>query len=252
LRKYDRPVADVILTDPPYSDTVHDTMGKRGPVSGGKFRKVAVGFDALTDYSFVPEWVRLARRWSLFFCAMEQLGDYKRAAPSRFVRSGTYVKAKSIPQLTGDRPGHRCEGIAIFHAPGKTRWNGGGTSACWVAMPPDRKVTKHPTAKPLNLAMRLVELFTNRGEMVLDPFMGSGTFGMACRALGRRYVGIEMKAADVENAKERINGMDVAKSRREYRAWLLRTSQMTIYDALFPEESEESEGAVEGDDLSGR
>ena len=49
----------------------------------------------------------------------------------------------------------------------------------------------HPTEKPVSLMTELVELYTNPGELVLDPFMGSGTTGVACARLGRRLIGIE-------------------------------------------------------------
>jgi site-specific DNA-methyltransferase (adenine-specific) len=49
----------------------------------------------------------------------------------------------------------------------------------------------HPTQKPLALMEYLVRTYTNEGSTVLDPFMGSGTTGVACQALGRGFVGIE-------------------------------------------------------------
>lgn len=64
----------------------------------------------------------------------------------------------------------------------------------------------HPTQKPLKLMEFLVELCTVEGQVVLDPFMGSGTTGVACKALGREFIGIEKDEKYFEIARERING----------------------------------------------
>ena len=65
----------------------------------------------------------------------------------------------------------------------------------------------HPTVKPLALMRWLVRLVTPPDGIVLDPFLGSGTTAMACRAEGRRFIGIEREAEYVEIAKRRINSI---------------------------------------------
>lgn len=62
----------------------------------------------------------------------------------------------------------------------------------------------HPTVKPVNLMRWLVKLVTKPGEVVLDPFAGSGTTGIACVLEGIRFIGIEMDAAYAELAEARI------------------------------------------------
>lgn len=54
---------------------------------------------------------------------------------------------------------------------------------------------KHPAQKPLKVMKRLIELATNPGDLVLDPFAGVGSTGVAAIELGRRFVGIELDAA---------------------------------------------------------
>ena len=66
-------------------------------------------------------------------------------------------------------------------------------------------VTKHPTEKPLNMIEHLLEIHSNPNDLVLDCFMGSGTTGVACRNLGRDFIGIEMDSNYFEMAKNRIN-----------------------------------------------
>lgn len=62
----------------------------------------------------------------------------------------------------------------------------------------------HPTEKPPELMAVYIGNSTQRGEMVLDPFMGSGTTGVACAKLGRKFIGIELEPKYFEIACERI------------------------------------------------
>ena len=62
----------------------------------------------------------------------------------------------------------------------------------------------HPHQKPLALMERLIRLLTARGDTVLDPFMGVGTTGVACKRLGRPFVGAELTEAFYRTACERI------------------------------------------------
>ena len=62
----------------------------------------------------------------------------------------------------------------------------------------------HPTQKPLSLIEELVKTYSNEGDVVLDYCMGSGTTGVACKNLNRRFIGIEMDNKYFEIAKERI------------------------------------------------
>ncbi len=63
----------------------------------------------------------------------------------------------------------------------------------------------HPCSKPLEWMLWLVKLATLPGETVLDPFMGSGTTGVACKILGRNFIGIELDKGYFGIAKKRIN-----------------------------------------------
>lgn len=65
----------------------------------------------------------------------------------------------------------------------------------------------HPTVKPIALMEYLVKLVSREGQVILDPFMGSGTTGMACKKLNREFIGIEMMPEYMEIAKCRIKGV---------------------------------------------
>lgn len=67
-----------------------------------------------------------------------------------------------------------------------------------------RKGSKHPTQKPVALLEYLIKTYTNEGELVLDNCMGSGSTGVACKHLNRRFIGIELDKEYFEIAKNRI------------------------------------------------
>jgi len=73
--------------------------------------------------------------------------------------------------------------------------------------PTEPKSNFHPTVKPIALMEYLVKLVSREGQVVLDPFMGSGTTGMACKKLDRDFIGIEMMPEYMEIAKARIDGV---------------------------------------------
>lgn len=74
------------------------------------------------------------------------------------------------------------------------------------SLTPKREKTfgKHPTQKPLYLLERMILASTRENELILDPFMGSGTTAVACKKLNRNFIGIEKESEFVELAKNRI------------------------------------------------
>ena len=66
----------------------------------------------------------------------------------------------------------------------------------------------HPTVKPMNLMSYLVTLGSRKDDVVLDPFMGSGTTPMACVTLGRNYIGVEREEEYFEIAEARVNKLE--------------------------------------------
>jgi hypothetical protein len=240
-------MCDHTITDPPYTDHVHANLlgGTKGSKKKlGRVHITDAGFKAVNDeLDFVTEILKLTKRWALFDCALEQLGDYKRVAPEEWVRSGIYTKIRAMPQLTGDRPGNRCEGCAILHsseyrlskAKAKTgekmRWNNGGRHAYWkstaethddlewltqewLARPENRKATEVPTAKPLRYAREKIEQFTDVGNHIFDPYAASATYGIAAIVLGRHYTGCEIDPVVFEIALKNLRDPMAAIERR--------------------------------------
>ena len=83
----------------------------------------------------------------------------------------------------------------------------------------------HPTQKPLRVVRRLLELASGPGDLVLDPFMGVGTTGVAAVEMGRRFVGIEIDAGYVAAAELRARGGPTEGGRRRV-ADVLRSSRL--------------------------
>jgi site-specific DNA-methyltransferase (adenine-specific) len=73
----------------------------------------------------------------------------------------------------------------------------------WV-IPAERHKTPHPTEKPEKLLERIILIGSKEGDMVLDPFMGSGTTGVVAKRLNRNFIGIEIDENYFELAKKRI------------------------------------------------
>ncbi len=72
---------------------------------------------------------------------------------------------------------------------------------------PDYKKPKNifTSQKPVRLVKYLIETYFNNAQIILDPFMGSGTTGVACKELGRNFIGIEIEPKYFEIAQRRIN-----------------------------------------------
>lgn len=76
-------------------------------------------------------------------------------------------------------------------------------------VPWSKERVSHPTQKPLQLMERCVNIWTNKKDLILDPFMGSGTTLVAAKKLDRDYIGIERNRDYFELAKERISAQSV-------------------------------------------
>lgn len=66
-------------------------------------------------------------------------------------------------------------------------------------------VTKHPTEKNIDVIKRLVKILSNENDLILDPFIGSGTTAVSCKSLGRKYIGIELSPEYCDIARRRVN-----------------------------------------------
>ena len=84
-------------------------------------------------------------------------------------------------------------------------FSGKSGDEAWQAKNPNKpKANHHPTVKPVELMEYLVRLVSREGQIVLDPWGGSGTTGVACKALGRQFILMEQAAEYVQIAEARI------------------------------------------------
>lgn len=208
-------MVDHVITDVPYSDVTHKgactNLGHHG-----KDRAMLIGkllkFDAIgfVDLRHILEMTgEKTRCWTISFMDWRHIALLEVNTPEslRFVRFGLFVKPNSAPQFTGDRPSTGWEGIAMLHRAGvKLAWNGKGRSSVFT-YPIVHQAHAHsdnPTEKPLALMEELITLFTNPGDLILDPFMGSGTTGEAAMRTGRRFIGVEIDQECFDVAERRI------------------------------------------------
>lgn len=188
--------ADVTITDPPYDANTH----KKALVNkGGKAAGPDIDFDAFTADDLRASLALCAsvtRRWVIATVDYRHAVSFHDSPPDglRLLRIGVWAKPNPMPQISGDRPGQGWETIAFLHKTDvRPAWNGGGRSSVWYLSADGNQ--GHPTAKPLVMVREWVRLFTNPGDTVLDPFLGSGTTLRAAKDEGRKGVGIELDEA---------------------------------------------------------
>lgn len=203
---------DVVITDPPYGRTTH-----AGARSAKSLTRSQIDFRPISAAELVETCQSLcsiAERWVVMTCEWQHAAALE-AADVPLVRLGVWVKPNAAPQFSGDRPGMGWEAVAILHRKGRKRWNGGGHHAVWHC-PVERG--GHPTQKPERLVTDWLQKFSNPGETVLDPFMGSGTTGVAAVRHGRRFVGVEIEPRYFDIACARISAALKQQDRERRRA----------------------------------
>jgi DNA methylase len=208
-REVEWPEYDVLITDPPYRAEVHARATSQSAKRGTRHRDL--GFESLNGS--LQEWTcrfaARARRWIVIFSDLESITPWKcglESAGAKYVRTIPWVRW-SMPQLSGDRPPQGAEAIILGHGRAKRRkhWDGPG-NLTHFSQKCLRGKNKHRAEKPLDLALALVHHFSDAGETVADPFAGAGTFGLACRILGRGYEGTEKDAEWYRKAGDRLGG----------------------------------------------
>lgn len=223
---------DAVITDPPYGEQTHaNAKSNRGKGHGNK----SIDFSSLTAEqlgSILSECALHCDRWLVATMEWRHIAKFEETPPSGwdFVRFGVWVKTNPMPQISADRPAQGWEGIAYLHADKghPKRWNGGGSHGNYIGS----LVTDgaHPTGKPLPLFEQFIQRFTDQGELVLDPFMGSGTTGVAAVKFGRRFIGIERDPRYFDIACRRIE-----EAQRITDMFIAAESNDSITDDLFAE-----------------
>lgn len=212
------PSGSVLITDPPYSSHVHAAMTSAIGAEVGT-RKRDAGFAPLSPELRAHIAAIGARcRWSVVFCDWRGLGpwiDAFESAGAREVRQIPWIRW-SMPQLSGDRPPQGSECVAIFGTKGRMHWNGPGNLTHFDALC-ERGDGKHPTAKPLDLMLEIVEYFSDPGELVIDLCCGRGATILAAELLGRHGLGFETQPVECSLARIRVDGARALSQRDQER-----------------------------------
>jgi site-specific DNA-methyltransferase (adenine-specific) len=204
---------DHAISDPPYEDSLHASKNSlRGPARADNGPDLkGLDFAGINGIrvSVVEAAERITTGWFIAFCTIEGVAYWAEAINAsrmKYKRGCLWIKPDATPQLNGQGPGQGAECfVAAWNGKGHARWNAGGKRGVYTHLTNQRdRDGRHPTEKPIPLMRELLADFTNPGELILDPFMGSGTTGVACVKMGRPFIGIELDPKYFDVACERI------------------------------------------------
>ena len=194
------PKCDLLLTDPPYGVNLGDHLGaadsRRDHVLvKGRYASYEDTFENLLEI-VVPA-VEMALRVvtrGIVFCAGQHIGEF----PKPNVIGGIYFPAAQGRNAWG----FASLGTALFYGPG-CRVELGSKATVFSSTAAAEK-NGHPCPKPINAMKYFVNLGSEDGDTVIDPFMGSGTTLVAAKNLGRKAIGIEIEERYCEIAAKRL------------------------------------------------
>lgn len=202
---------DHVIGDPPYEDELHAAVGKINRIRNDGQRTVDVlGFAGVNAdrASIAAACVSASTGWVILFTLAEGVRAWRddlQANGAKWDTTCFWVKPDASPRFNGQGPARGAECfVTCWAGTGYRKWNGGGKRGIYTHCVNTGRQGEHPTEKPVPLMRELVADFTQPGQLVCDPFMGSGTSGVACLQLGRSFVGIEQDPRWFDLACRRI------------------------------------------------
>ena len=208
---------DLIVTDPPYNiaSPSRMTMKSGKPISTmkawGKWDSMhPFDYDVLI-MSVISECFRVLKPGGALymFTAREQNGYFIRQAVARgftYRNQLAMVKKNPLPSLSKSNWRSAFD-TCLYVTKGKPKtFNFISQAVCKniFLYANTHRQTQHPTEKPLDLIKLIVQVSSNEGDLVIDPFMGSGTTAVACKTLNRRCIGFELEEEYIKMARERL------------------------------------------------
>ena len=206
LKQIEDESIDMVLTDPPYGMAFQSGYRKIG------YEKIKGDQNLYWLDDFVEEIFRVSKNNTAhyMFCSFHHIDIFKQAIQKRFKVKNiiTWVKNNtSMGDLKGDFA-PKTEFI-IFFQKGRRLINGRRDSNVFEFNKTRNEL--HPTQKPVDMTEYMLSKFSDEGNVILDPFMGSGTTGVACVNTNRNFIGMELDEDYFKVAKERIEKADRSK-----------------------------------------
>lgn len=197
MRTLEAGSVDAVITDPPYGITYQSNMGAgRGtkPITNDGTR-ISLRLYARVMPLLKANHILWFTRWDAWPDVWEILGQH-------FPLRGLLVWDKGTPGM-GDLC-HWGPSYELIASAGYAKINGSRDGSVLRYRTVPGRDRNHPTEKPVELLAYLIEKITQPGDLVFDPFMGSGTTGVACMQTGRRFVGCELDEGYFKIAEKRI------------------------------------------------
>lgn len=206
---------DFILTDPPYNLGKHSTGNI--PLPGRSAMNNDVAEWDMVDFKpeeWADEFIRILKpTGNLFiFTSYNQIGRWYNCLDHKFDTTNFMIWHKTNPAPKIFKAGflNSCE--MIFTCWNKKHtWNFISQAEMHnflespICMRPERlSDPKHPTQKPISILKKMIEIASNKSDIIFDPFMGVGSTGVAALELERRFIGIELDKTYFDAAKKRI------------------------------------------------
>ena len=210
---------DLIITDPPYNIAHPKKLTKVGnkivstKEAWGKW-DIYHPFDyELLICKVISEAYRVLKEGGALymFTANEDSGHFIRKALQRDFTLRNMLSMIKVNPLPSFHKGNWRNGfeLCFYLTKGKPKtFNFISQQECinYYKHALGRKHSKHPTEKPLKFIKRLIQVSSNENEVVLDPFMGSGTTAVAAKETGRHFIGFELNREYISMAEDRLNG----------------------------------------------
>ncbi len=218
-RRLENQSIDLLLTDPPYvisnAYTCQKQIPRRLRKDGSDFIMPKGDFGEW-DRSFDPRaWAEVVlpkvTGWAVIFCSHTQIAEYSVLLREHgFNAVGTIVwhKTNPVPFNHRFKPINAWEAGVIGKRPG-TKFHGHAVHNVFTCKSPSPQQRIHPTQKPCGLIRELMELFSRKGDLVLDPFAGSGTTAYVALELGRKVLAYENNAEHYDAARRRLSSVQL-------------------------------------------
>jgi len=193
---------DMVLTDPPYGMDFQSNRRKE------KHNKIAndSSLEWLEDFVAKMYEISAGNTAHYVFCSFHNIDVFKQAFEKKFKLKNILIWEKNVHSM-GDLKGDFAPKyeMCLFLHKGRTLMRGKRDPNIMKFAKTGNKL--HPTEKPVDMMEYLLSKFSDEGMRILDPFMGSGTTGVACKNLNRKFIGIELDETYYKVAKDRIKGV---------------------------------------------